>query len=368
MQTANTLHFKGIALLILVDIISATTFPLTKDIVSSLSPSALIGIRFIIASVFFVFHLRNLNLNLVRDGIILGFLFFLYLAFETIALQTIPSNRAAFIVSLNALIVPLLEWLSGKRVMLRTFLAAGLAVIGIGTMFWEEGRLGIGDLLMFADALIYAFYILFLERIASRHSSFPLTGIQLVFIGGLGAVWGNSQILNQFEAINQHWIVILYLAIIATTIVTWLQTIAQRWVSANETALIYTLEPVFSAIFAFWLLGEQLGVTGIIGAVLVIAALVLSQIPQESKADSDLHSSEPVTNLVALDTHAHEPGLKEISQNVLLKTTESNEIPSVFSVFAGKEIWKRSPMLKNLYYKLHQIKFLHSVLKKKHYS
>ncbi|MGJ5673122.1 MAG: DMT family transporter [Nostochopsis sp.] len=358
MQTANTLHFKGIALLILVNLISATTFPLTKDIVSSLSPSALIGTRFIIASVFFVLYLRNLNLNLLRDAITLGFLFFLYLAIETIALETIPSNRAAFIVSLSALIVPLLGWLSGKRLMLRTFLAAGLAVIGIGTMFWEQGDLGIGDLLMFGDAFVYAFYILFLERIASRHSTLPLTGIQLLFIGGLGAVWGNSQIINQFEAIDQHWIAILYLAIIATTIVTWLQTLAQRWVSAHETALIYTLEPVFSAIFSFWLLGEQLGISGLIGAVLVLAALMLSQIPQESEPDSDLQSDEPVTGLTVLDAHAHQSSLKELCQNLLLKRIEGDGIPWILSVLGGQEIWKRSPILKSLYYNLHRIKFL----------
>ncbi len=281
METKNNLHLKGIILLILVNIIGATTFPLTKDIVSSLPPSALIASRFVIAAGVFSLNLRNLNAILFRDGIVLGLLLFFFLAIETIALKTIPANRAAFIGSLNALIVPLLGWLTGQRVLLRTFLAAGVAVIGIGIMFWEGGELGIGDLLMFIDAFVYAAYILFLERIASRHPTLTLTSVQLLFIAGLGVLWNNTQIINQFEVIRQHWGAIFYLGLVATAAVIWLQTSAQQWVSSDEAALLFTLEPLFATIFSFWLLGEHLGIRGLIGAILVLVALVLSQSPQK---------------------------------------------------------------------------------------
>ncbi|MBW4625424.1 MAG: EamA family transporter [Brasilonema octagenarum HA4186-MV1] len=288
MQTENALHVKGIILLIFINLVGATTFPLTKDIVSDLSPSALIATRFVLAAVFFAVNLRSLNALLLRDGLILGLLFFLYLATETIALQTIPANRAVFIASLSALIVPLLGWLSGQRVLLRTFLAAGLAAIGIGVMFWEGGELGIGDLLMFSGAVVYALYTLFIERVTSHHPTLSLTSVQLLFIGGLGALWSNSQVLNQFEAISQHWRAIVYLALVATAAVIWLQTLVQRWISASETALLYTIEPVFSAIFSFWLLDEHLGIRGIIGAIFVLAAVVLSQSAQKGEPDIEV--------------------------------------------------------------------------------
>lgn len=286
METKNSLHLKGIILLILVNVISATTFPLTKDIVSSLSPSALIVSRFVIAAGVFTLNLRNINALLFRDGTVLGLLLFFFLAIETVALKTIPANRAAFIGSLNALIVPLLGWLSGQRVLLRSFLAAGVAVIGIGVMFWEGGELGIGDLLMFVDAFVYAAYILFLERVASRHPTLTLTSVQLLFIALVGVLWNNTQILNEFEAIRQHWGAILYLGLLATAAVIWLQTLAQQWVSSDETALLYTLEPLFATIFSFWLLGEHLGIRGLIGAILVLVALFLSQIPQKIEPEA----------------------------------------------------------------------------------
>jgi drug/metabolite transporter (DMT)-like permease len=277
MQIENTLRSKGIILLVLVNIISATTFPLTKDIVTSLPPSALIATRFVIAAAVFSLNLRNINRLLLRDATVLGLLLFFYLAIETIALKTIPANRAVFIASLNTLIVPLLGWLSGQRVLLKTFLAAGVAVIGIGVMFWEGGKLGIGDLLMFVDAFIYAAYIIFLERAAPRHPTLILTSVQLLFIAVLGLLWNNTLILNQFEAIHQHWGAIFYLGLVATAAVIWLQTLAQQWVSSEEAALLFTLEPLFATIFSFWLLGEHLGIRGLIGAILVLVALILSQ-------------------------------------------------------------------------------------------
>jgi len=285
MKTDNALHFRGLVLLVLANIIAATTFPLTKNIVSSLPPSQLIATRFIIAALFLAMYLRNLNLRLLRDGMILGLLFFLYLATETIALKTIPANRAVFILSLSALMVPLLGWLSGQRVALRTFLAAGLAAIGMGIMFWEGGKLGIGDVLMFGGTFVYALYTLFLEKVTTTHPTLSLTSVQLVSIGGLGVLWSNSQLFNQFEAISHHWIPILYLAVVASAFVIWLQVLAQRWVPANETALIYTIEPIFSALFSFWLLDERLGIRGIVGAGIVVAALILSQSFQEEEQE-----------------------------------------------------------------------------------
>ncbi|MEH2290977.1 EamA family transporter [Nostoc sp.] len=47
--------------------------------------------------------------------------------------------------------------------------------------------------------------------------------------------------------------------------------------SSDEVALIFTLEPLFTTIFSSWLLGEHLGIRGLIGAILVLVALLLSQ-------------------------------------------------------------------------------------------
>jgi drug/metabolite transporter (DMT)-like permease len=281
--TQNNLRIKGIILFVIINIIWGTTFPLIEQTVTSLSSSVLIAMRFAVAALFFSFNLRRLNILLLRDGLLLGLLFFAYLATETIALESIHANRAAFIVSLSAILVPLLGLFCGRRLPLKTFLSAGLAVMGIGVMFWGGGVLGIGDLLMLGDAVLYAVYTLLLEQVAPRHPSLSLTSVQLVVIAVLGALWSNTKLVTEFHIINENWGVIIYLGLVATAIVIWLQTVAQRWIKAEEAALLYTLEPIFAAIFSFLLLGEQFGVSSLIGATFVLSAIVISQNSQDSQ-------------------------------------------------------------------------------------
>jgi EamA-like transporter family len=85
---------------------------------------------------------------------------------------------------------------------------------------------------------------------------------------------------------------------------TWLQAIAQRSVSAFEAALFYSLEPVFAAIFSFLLLGEKLGISGLIGATFVLVAMVLSQTKvKDTQDDGKVDRCEPVVAvLTASDT------------------------------------------------------------------
>ncbi|GAB1540852.1 hypothetical protein NUACC21_35210 [Scytonema sp. NUACC21] len=90
-------------------------------------------------------------------------------------------------------------------------------------------------------------------------------------------VWASPQLMEQMDAIRMNLGSVLYLGLIATAATVWIETMSQRWVSAQEAALFYTLDPVFSAIVSFVLLGEQLGVRGLMGATFVLAAMILSQ-------------------------------------------------------------------------------------------
>jgi len=274
-------HTQGIILLVAVTIFWGTTFPLVKETIVSLSPGTLIAIRCALAGLAFAVHLRDLNMRSLRDGAILGLLLFASLATQAIALETISANRAAFIASLNVILVPLLGQLLGQRVLVTTFLAAGLALGGVGVMSWEEEVLSVGDLWMVGDVLCYATYIMVLEVVTPRHRPLSLTAVQILVVAVLATLWTAPELVGQLEAIatnSSNFIPIFYLALV-TAATTWLPAIAQKWVSAQETAIIYTFEPAFAAVFSFWLLGETLGVRGWIGAGMVLAAMVLSQIP-----------------------------------------------------------------------------------------
>lgn len=292
----NTLNLQAVIMLVAITLIWGTTFPVIKNACDNLSPSVLIATRFTVAAVPFAMYLRNLNTQLLRDGVLLGLVLFASFATQATALETMCANKAAFIASLNAILVPLLGSLLGQRVRLRIFLAAGLALLGIGVMSWESGVLGIGELLMFGEAFIYAVYILMLEGATLRHPPLSLTAIQLWVIAVLSVVWAAPELVEQFQAVGQNFSALLYLGVVATAVTTWLQVVAQRQTSAHEVALFYTLEPVFSSVFSFWLLGEKFGGRGLVGAFLVLAAMVVSQGKGKSTDyDSELQIGNPVS-------------------------------------------------------------------------
>lgn len=276
--THRFLRTQGIMLLVATTLIWGTTSPITKAAVGSLSPDVLTATRFAVAAIAFTpFAIRSLNARLVRDAALLGLLLFASVASQTIALKTISANRAAFIIGLDVILVPLFGPLLRQHVPARAFLAAGLAFTGIGLISWEGGALRVGDLWMFGCTLSYSIYILMLDAVTQHYPSMQLTAIQLLIVAALGTVWAIPDLLGQFGAISANFYALLYLGLVATAATTWIQAVAQRWVTIHETALIYTLEPVFAAVFSFLLLGETLGTRGILGAGLVLVGMVLSQ-------------------------------------------------------------------------------------------
>ena len=110
-------------------------------------------------------------------------------------------------------------------------------------------------------------------------------------MAGLGGVWmlfasiGTDHLTTLPDRLD--WPVfagLLYLGAIATAGMLFLQAIAQRHVSADKAALVYAMEPVFAAMFAWLWLNEMLTVKASLGAALVVVAIVLSEYFNRNRA------------------------------------------------------------------------------------
>jgi drug/metabolite transporter (DMT)-like permease len=73
-------------------------------------------------------------------------------------------------------------------------------------------------------------------------------------------------------------IVLIYLGLFGTVYTFLMQTAMQRFTTATRTALVFSLEPVFAALFAFILGGEVLTSMGWIGGSLIIAGMIVAEI------------------------------------------------------------------------------------------
>lgn len=267
-----------------------TTFPLVKIATQSLSPAVLVAVRFLIAALAFAPWLR-FHSSLWRDGFVLGALLFATFITQVIGLGQISSTRGAFITGLNVILIPIFAGLIGRRVPRNAYLAAVLALAGIGAMSFEGGAFGLGDAWVLACAVSYAVYVLMLEVVAHKHDPMHLTAVQLAVVALLGLIWSAPELardgLPRLEA--SAWASVTYLGLVATAGTTFVQALAQRWVAAFEAAVLYALEPVFAAVFSFALLGETLGWRGLLGGALILGAMVFSQRPTADSGGLEVH-------------------------------------------------------------------------------
>lgn len=286
--------------LLFVTLVWGATFPVMKLATATLSGVEISALRFVVAAVCMAPFALRASKAAWRDGFVLGAVALVSYVTQAWGLQYISSNRSAFITTLNVLMVPLLGFLFfGSRPTKVLLVAAVLACAGIGLMSWDGGAHLWADLATVVCALAYALYVILLSQRTSRHSARAFAATQIVWMAVLGNLWllvsnwgtGQYQTLPQ-RALTQSSIAsLLYLGIIATAGMLFLQAIAQRHVSADKAAVIYAMEPVFAALIGWLWLSEVLSISSAVGGAMVVGAVLLS----ESRAASTLPDEKPAT-------------------------------------------------------------------------
>jgi drug/metabolite transporter (DMT)-like permease len=87
-----------------------------------------------------------------------------------------------------------------------------------------------------------------------------------------GAAWPFVEPMAQPS--GQVWLSLLLVGVVASAIAFYIQTLVQQRLSAASTAILLTMEPVFAALFGYWLAGDRLTAIQVAGAVCVLAAQV----------------------------------------------------------------------------------------------
>lgn len=270
--------------LLFVTLVWGATFPVLKLATAHLSGVEVSALRFLIAAVCMAPFTLSVPRRTWLDGGLLGALVLISYVVQAFGLQFISSNRSAFLTSLNVLMVPLLGVMFGTRLTVSVFGAALLACAGIGLMSWEGGAHLLADAATIFGALAYALYVIVLSRRASLHVPRQLAATQIVWMALLGSIWmlldavGTDKLQTLPSRLDLPILVgLAYLGIVATAGMLFLQAMAQRHVSADKAALIYAMEPVFAALFAWMWLAELLTWTAAMGGAMVILAVLLSE-------------------------------------------------------------------------------------------
>jgi len=278
------IQWKAELSLALVALIWGSTFTMTKYALDFLDPILLLFFRNLIAFLFMALIFYRTVLHSDRktliNGLILGFFLFIGYATQTIGLQYTTASKTGFITGLSVVIVPLLSGLILKKLpSLLTNIGVALATIGLALVslnFQEQFLLSYGDFLVLICAFAFAAHVVLVGKFAPDMSASLLTIFQL---GGIALACGLMGFTTESLPRSipwQVWLIIIFLALFATAGAFLIQLWAQKVTSPTKTILIFSLEPVFSAVFAYYFLHEYLTTKGLIGCTLIFLATILA--------------------------------------------------------------------------------------------
>ncbi|NLU05629.1 MAG: DMT family transporter [Firmicutes bacterium] len=232
--------------------------------------------------------------DLLRGAVITGITLFLAYATQTIGLMTVAAGKAAFITGLSVVLVPL-----GSALLLRvvpetnTTLGVILATIGLGLMSLTlPFNVETGDVLIFLCAIGFAAHIL-LVGIHSKNGDPAVFAVIQLIIVALGSLVAALFLERPLVVPENTWGAIVYTGIMATALTVLLQSTVQQYTSATHAALIYSAEPVFAAFFGWLMLGEVLSPRETVGAVLILAGMLVSEIGPRKAGQPEEEQTRP---------------------------------------------------------------------------
>jgi len=258
------------------------TFVQVKDAVAIYPLFAFLAVRFLIASGTLAVPAARRVRTLGRDGVLAaafaGVLLGSGYALQTAGLERTSVSSTGFITGLYVVLTPLLALaLYHVRIAGAAWLGVGLATVGLALLSGIHGGSAVGDLLVLAGAAVYSLQIVLMERYAPRYDALAFTLVEmLAAFGGLLVVAVAAGQLGVPRGLTV-WAALLVTGVFASALAFLAQTWAQRRASATQTALAFSLEPVWAALFGITLAGDRLGAAGWIGCLVIMAGIVIAE-------------------------------------------------------------------------------------------
>lgn len=280
-----TKQVKADLALLIITVGWGSSFLLSKNALADLETFNFLGVRFLMAFIvscgFFMKKIVKMDKKTLRLGVFMGIILYIHYALQTVGLNITTVSKSAFITGTNVVMVPIFSALLIKRLPQKSaVLGVGFAFVGMSLLTLNSGALGlnIGDILTFLCAAVFALYIILVGKYTVEVESISFAVVQIGVVAALSWITSFAIETPHLPTTAVSWINVGFLAVACTSLAFIVQSVAQQFTSPTHTALIYSGEPVFAAIFAFLVAGEILGPKGLLGAGLILLGMLVAEI------------------------------------------------------------------------------------------
>jgi drug/metabolite transporter (DMT)-like permease len=284
-------RWQGIVAVVTVMVIFGTTFAATQIVLEEMAPLTLAFARFLIALILFVPFLRRRRertptWRVACMGLLSVTLFF---SLQNWGLLRTTSANAAIILSAIPALTAVVSWFAlgetltvwrGAGILFSIF---GVAVVVMGDSLGLAPRpLGstvLGDLLILGAAACWAVYTVLGRQIVRRWAPSAVTAHTIAWGTLFLAPLALGEVLVQGIAwpTPRAWIMLLFLALVASGLAFFLYLFALTKLEAGEASVYVNLSPVVTLIAARLVLDEPIGWLQFVGAALVLAGVYLTE-------------------------------------------------------------------------------------------
>ncbi len=270
---ASVTLFWGVSYL-LVDIALAETGPFTLNFIRFFG-------AFVIAAAVFFPKIKNVNKTTLAYSALIGLiLVFVYIG-STFGIMYTSLSNAGFLCALTCVFTPVFGFIFKKQIPGRKFIfVVVICFTGIALLSLDENlRPAPGDIICLLCAVSYAADLLVTETAVNREDvdAFQLGVFQLGFTGVFCLIAAFVLETPSLPCSPKVWGAVVFLAVFCTGVAFVAQTVAQQYTSASRAGIIFTLEPVFAAITAYFFAGERLIPRAYAGAALLLLSLLIME-------------------------------------------------------------------------------------------
>jgi len=273
-----------------------STFIVNRLVLDSAPPLAFLALRFGVATAVLLPLAvgRPRSPRLLADSAFVGLLLAAGIGFQIVGQLFTTASKAAFVTGLSVPLTPVVGLIvTRKKPSAENMVGLVIATIGFAVLSWPTDAAGVnvGDVLVLGTAVTYALIIVRMGEAASRHDVRWFTAGQTAFaaVGVIGARLLVAPLVKpmstfaQAEARPLPWsggflAAVAWMALIATVATFLVQTWAQARMQATHAAILFALEPVWTALFAALILSERMRGRDYAGAGLVLAGILVSEL------------------------------------------------------------------------------------------
>lgn len=223
---------------------------------------------------------------LLRGGLVCGAFLALAINLQQFGMGTTSAGKAGFITALYIVLVPVFSTVLGKKAKKSIWLCVIAAVAGLYFLCFDGSRtlsFSSGDMYVFLSAFAFTAQILAVDYFVQQVDGIALSCAQfavVIMLSAIGALaFGEHTTL---EAVKTCIPYLLYVGVVSSGVGYTLQIIAQKDGDPTVVSLLLSLESFFAVVCGAIVLHERMSLREYFGCALMLAAVILSQLPEKS--------------------------------------------------------------------------------------